>query len=38
MCKKVGVNVIWVFWGYDVIEIVKKDVLDYMVYKLMEIV
>lgn len=23
-CKKAGVNVIWVSWGYDVIETVKK--------------
>ena len=23
-CKKAGVNVIWVSWGYDVIETVKR--------------
>ena len=37
-CKKAGVNVIWVSWGYDVIETVKKDAPDYMVHKPIEIV
>ena len=37
-CKKAGVNVIWVSWGYDVIETVKKDAPDYMVNTPMEIV
>ncbi|PFK41134.1 HAD family hydrolase [Bacillus cereus] len=31
-CKKVGVNVIWVGWGYDVMETVKEDSPNYMVY------
>lgn len=30
-CKKAGVNVIWVGWGYDVLETVKEDFPDYMV-------
>ncbi|MBY0595194.1 HAD family hydrolase [Bacillus bingmayongensis] len=30
-CKKVGVNVIWVGWGYDVMETIKEDSPDYMV-------
>ncbi|MEN1935931.1 HAD family hydrolase [Paenibacillus sp. 102] len=30
-CKKIGVNVIWVGWGYDVMETVKEDSPDYMV-------
>ncbi|WJE54764.1 HAD family hydrolase [Bacillus cereus] len=30
-CKKVGVNVIWVEWGYDVMETVKEDSPNYMV-------
>ncbi|MEH7456754.1 HAD hydrolase-like protein, partial [Bacillus sp. JJ1127] len=30
-CKKAGVNVIWVGWGYDVLETVKEDSPDYMV-------
>ena len=37
-CKKAGVNVIWVSWGYDVIETVKGDAPDYMVNTPREIV
>ena len=31
-CKKVGVDVIWVGWGYDVIETIQEASPDYMVY------
>lgn len=30
-CKKVGVNVVWVGWGYDVMETIKEDSPNYMV-------
>jgi len=36
-CKNVGVPIIWVSWGYDVIETVKGDAPDYMVNTPMEI-
>ncbi|MBU5438713.1 HAD-IA family hydrolase [Tissierella sp. MSJ-40] len=30
-CKKVGIKVIWVGWGYDAINIVKEEHPDYIV-------
>ncbi|RSK29358.1 HAD family hydrolase [Bacillus sp. HMF5848] len=31
-CKRVGIPVIWVGWGYDSFEVVKEANPDYMVY------
>jgi phosphoglycolate phosphatase len=31
-CKKTGVKIIWVGWGYDSFEVVKKDKPDYQVF------
>jgi len=36
-CKKTGVKIIWVGWGYDSIEVVRNEKPDYMVYKPAEI-
>lgn len=36
-CKKVGIAVAWVGWGYDVLEIVQESSPDYVVYKPEEI-
>ncbi|MGE4282667.1 MAG: HAD-IA family hydrolase [Clostridia bacterium] len=36
-CKKSGIRVIWVGWGYDIIEMVKKEDPNYMVNKPEEI-
>lgn len=32
-CKKNEVKVIWVDWGFDVIETIKPDIPDYIAYK-----
>lgn len=31
-CKKVGIPIIWVGWGYDSIEVVRSEKPDYKVY------
>ena len=31
-CKKVGIKVIWVGWGYDVEDVVKQEYPDYIVH------
>jgi len=36
-CKKAGVPIIWVGWGYDAIEVVKHEEPDYKVAKPQEI-
>lgn len=36
-CKKVGVPIIWVSWGYDAIEVVRSEKPDYKVYAPTEI-
>jgi phosphoglycolate phosphatase len=36
-CKKAGVKVIWVGWGYDAAEIAQAEKPDYSVYKPEEI-
>lgn len=36
-CKKAGVKVIWVGWGYDVIDMAKQESPDYMVNSPIEI-
>lgn len=36
-CKKVGVPIIWVSWGYDAIEVVRSEKPDYKVYAPAEI-
>ncbi|CAM4234017.1 HAD family hydrolase [Bacillus manliponensis] len=32
-CKKVGIAVAWVGWGYDVLETIQESSPDYVVYK-----
>ncbi|MBT2690592.1 HAD-IA family hydrolase [Bacillus sp. ISL-47] len=32
-CKKAGIKVIWVGWGYDAVEVVKAAKPDYKVYE-----
>jgi phosphoglycolate phosphatase len=36
-CKKTGVKMIWVGWGYDSIEVIEAEKPDYKVYKPAEI-
>lgn len=36
-CKKIGVKIIWVGWGYDSIEVIEKEKPDYQVYRPAEI-
>ncbi|MDM5154786.1 HAD-IA family hydrolase [Bacillus sp. DX1.1] len=36
-CKKIGVEIIWVGWGYDVLDTIKEDSPDYVVYNPKEI-
>ena len=36
-CKKVGIPIIWVGWGYDSIEVVRSEKPDYKVYSPSEI-
>ncbi|MFJ7952519.1 HAD-IA family hydrolase [Lysinibacillus sp. NPDC096418] len=36
-CKKVGVPIIWVSWGYDAIEVVRSEKPDFKVYAPAEI-
>ncbi len=36
-CKKVGIPIIWVGWGYDAIEVVQSEKPDYKVFSPAEI-
>lgn len=36
-CKKVGIPIIWVGWGYDSIEVIQSEKPDYKVYAPAEI-
>ncbi|MET4560052.1 HAD-IA family hydrolase [Lysinibacillus parviboronicapiens] len=36
-CKKVGIPIIWVSWGYDSIEVVQSEKPDYQVFSPVEI-
>jgi len=36
-CKKVGIPIIWVGWGYDALEVIESEKPDYKVYAPAEI-
>ena len=36
-CKKIGVDVIWVSWGFDLLEVARKHEPDYIVNQPSEI-
>jgi len=36
-CKKVGIPIIWVDWGYDAIEVIQSEKPDYKVFSPAEI-
>lgn len=37
-CKKVGIKIVWVDWGYDAFEVIQGEKPDYIVSKPIEIV